>query len=491
LDSTEALRLVNRIYMRLNARRPEIDIREQYFNGKQPLNYATAEWKKENASRYADFSDNWSAPVVNAEAERIRYTGMKFQDNVAASNELREHWLLNEMDMQSSQGFVTSLTTARSFVIVWGDSSTDEPIISWEHPSTVEIEYDWEHLRKRKAALKTWVDEKLEYATLYTDDWVFKYQRDRTVIKLERESQAVQSRIIYATNGGWIPRISTTEPWPLRNPMGEVPVVEIPNRPTLMGDPVSEIQGVIPMQDAINLLWAYLFLAADYASMDARVVLGSAPPMIPVLDGTGVKIGEKPADVKELREKRLLYITDPNASIDSFKSASLDVFTNTISQMVGHIAAQTRTPPTYLVSTVGMSNVNGEGLKASEIGVNKKVEEFQLFVSPAMREINRLIALAKGDQGLAKLVRLGSVQWMNPEIRSDAQLADALQKMRAVGYPLEYIMERDGLDEADIQRVLAMKQKEADAATSFAAHDILNGAMNGDPNAGQPNVPAV
>jgi hypothetical protein len=268
-------------------------------------------------------------------------------------------------------------------------------------------------------------------------------------------------------------------------------VVEIPNRPTLMGDPVSEIQGVIPMQDAINLLWAYLFLAADYASMDARVVLGSAPPMIPVLDGTGVKIGEKPADVKELREKRLLYITDPNASIDSFKSASLDVFTNTISQMVGHIAAQTRTPPTYLVSTVGMSNVNGEGLKASEIGVNKKVEEFQLFVSPAMREINRLIALAKGDQGLAKLVRLGSVQWMNPEIRSDAQLADALQKMRAVGYPLEYIMERDGLDEADIQRVLAMKQKEADAATSFAAHDILNGAMNGDPNAGQPNVPAV
>ncbi len=483
MDSTEALRLVQRIYDRLNARRPELDVRENYYNGQQPLSFATAEWKQANAQRYAGFSDNWSAPVVNAEAERIRYTGMKFADDSGAAKVLHEQWLRNELDMQSSQGFVTSLTTSRSFVIVWGDRITDEPIVTWEHPSNVEIEYDWANPLIRTAALKTWVDESLEYATLYTPDWIFKYERQKTAHTSEQDSQALQSRTGTAASAGWSIRDNGTEPWPLRNPMGVVPVVEVPNRPTLKGDPVSEIQGVIPMQDAINLLWAYLFLAADYASMPARVVMGSSPPMVPILDSDGKKVGEKPVDMKELSEKRLFYAGD--GTIGSWEAARLDVFTDTIDVAVGHIASQTRTPPTYLVTKTGMSNVNGEGLKASEIGLNKKVQEFQQFAGPALREVNRLIALAMGDDDLAKRVRLATVTWMNPEIRSEAQLADSLVKLKSIGMPFEYLLEQYGVEPLDIGRILQMKKAEDDALLGFGAHAVLNGAVD----AGQ-NTPA-
>lgn len=473
MDAAEALRLVMRIYARLNGRRSVIDTREDYYVGKQPLSFATAEWKKANAERYIGFSDNWSAPVVNAEAERIRYTGMKILDEDGkpsdAGKVLHEHWLLNEMDMQSSQGFVTTLTTGRSFVIVWGDKITDEPIVTWEHPSNVEIEYDWANPLIRKAALKTWVDETKEYATLYTPDWIFKYERSKTPHTSERDSQALQSRTGAADDGGWIQRETPGEAWPLRNPMGVVPVVEVPNRPTLKGDPVSEIQGVIPMQDAINLLWAYLFLAADYASMEARVILNASPPMIPILDDAGKVIGQKPVDMKELREKRLFYAQGENASIDSWPAAKLDVFTDTIDVAVGHIASQTRTPPTYLVTKTGMSNVNGEGLKASEIGLNKKVMEFESFAGPAIREVNRLIALAKGDTALAREVRLGTVTWMNPEIRSEAQLADMLVKKKSIGYPLEYLMELDGVEALDIPRILEMRKAELAALPDVEA----------------------
>lgn len=494
MDSTEALRLVIRIYTRLNARRPGILKFEQYQQGLQPLNFATEEWKRENSERYVGFADNWAGPVVAAESERIKYTGMKFQgDNgTAMSTELHEQWLANEMDMQSSQGFVTTLTAARSFVIVWGDKITDEPIVTWEHPSNVEIEYDWANPRIRTAALKTWVDEELEYATLYTPDSIFKYQRPRTKVTTDLDSQAKQSRTPYSADGGWIARETRGETWPLHNPLGVVPVVEIPNRPTLKGDPVSEISAVIPMQDAINLLWAYLFLAADYASMDARVVLGSGPPMIPIIDQNpdsptfGKKIGDKAIEPKELRTKRMLYLTDPNAKIDSWKAASLDVFTSTIDIAVGHIASQTRTPPTYLVTKTGMSNVNGEGLKASEIGLNKKVLEFWTFTEPALREVNRLIALAKGDQALADATRFATVTHMDPEIRSEAQLADMLVKKKSIGYPLEYLMELDGMDPLEIPRVLEMAKKEADAAISFGAHAVLN-----DQVAPSPDVAAV
>lgn len=480
MDSTEALRLTVRIYTRLNHRRPVIEKQESYFGGDQPLTFATEEWKRENAQRYVGFSDNWSAPVVSAESERIRYTGMTFNGLPTAGATLHEHWLSNEMDMQASQGFVTTLTAGRSFVIVWGDKITDQPVVTWEHPSNVEIEYDWANPRIRVAALKTWVDETLEYATLYTPDSIWKYSRSKTKITTDLDSQAKQSRTAYSADGGWEPRLVRGEMWPLHNPIGEVPVVEIQNRPTLKGDPVSEIQGVIPMQDAINLLWAYLFLAADYASMDARVVLGSGPPVIPIIDQKpdsptfGKEIGRKPVDMKELRAKRLLYLTDPDAKIDSWAAAKLDIFTDTIDIAVGHISSQTRTPPTYLVSKTGMSNVNGDGLKASEIGLNKKVGEFWTFAEPALREVNRLIALAMGDKALAQATRLAKVAHMNPEIRSEAQLADMMVKLKSIGVPLQYLLELYGVEPLEIPRIMQMAKDEQEAGLSFAVNSALN-----------------
>lgn len=477
----EALRLVDRIYTRLQARRPAIEKRERYYNGEQPLSFATAEWKRANASRYSGFSDNWTRPVVDAEAERIKHTGIKLGENEVASKLLWEAWLLNEMEAQSSQGFVTSLTDSRSYVIVWGDSATDEPRVSWEHPSNVEIEYDWANPRKRVAALKTWVDDELEYGTLFTADEVYKFQRKRSTVLDKTQPQAVQARNMGFESGSWEPREVNGEVWPLPNPIGDVPVVEIPNRPTLAGEPISEIQGVMPMQDAINLLWAYLFLAADYASMPARVVMGQAPPKMPLLDAEGKKIGERPVRIDDLSEKRMLFLTGENAKIASWEAARLDVFTDTIEVAVGHIAAQTRTPPTYLVTKTGMSNVNGEGLKASEIGLVKKTLEFQTFATPALREVYRLIALAMGDDALAREVRLATVSWMNPEIRSESQLADALQKKRAMGYPLEYLMELDGIEPLEIQRVMRLATAEQDSLVGFGTQAALQEALTEEP----------
>jgi hypothetical protein len=460
MDAMTAARTVDRLYSRLIGRRGDIRRAEDYHEGRQPLSFATEEWRKANAARYTGFSDNWCGAVVSAEAERILHTGVKLGDGYeAASKELWEQWLLNEMEMQSSQGFVTSLTAKRSYVLVWGDSN-DDSLITWEHPSSVEIEYDWGNRRKRTAAIKTWADTEMEYATLYLPEAVYKFQRARMANGNEQQSQKKQAEVGAATSGGWVPRLSSNEVWPLPNPMGEVPIVEVPNRPNLSRDPLSEIQGVMPMQDAINLLWAYMFLAADYASMDARIILGTAPPKVPILDANGQKTGERPVDMKDLQEKRFLYLADKDAKIDSWKAAELAQFGDIIELAVGHIAAQTRTPPTYLVTKTGMSNVNGEGLKASEIGLVKKTLEFQTFASPAIRDVYRLIALAKGDEKLARLARLGTMAWANPEIRSEAQLADALLKKKQMGYPLEYLMEIDGLDPAEVERVLAMREAE-------------------------------
>lgn len=467
----------DRIYDRLAARRPQISDDESYYKGEQPLAFATDEWRKANAARYSGFSDNWCGTVVNAEAERLDPIGVSGIGRKAAEklwDELRR----NEFDAQFSQGTVTALTTSRSFVMVWADSD-ERPIVTVEHPSHVEIEYDWENPRLRVAALKTWVDESHEFATLYTADYVFKWQRPRPDPKNDRESQALQSRSDAGTGGGWLPRHGTRDDddvWPISNPLGLVPVVEISNRPTLSGDPVSEIRGVKPMQDAINLLWAYLFLAADYASMPARVALGTAPPKIPILDNTGKVIGDRPVEMKDLAEKRLLYLSGENAKIDSWPAAALNVFTDTIEIGVGHIAAQTRTPPHYLVANKGLSNLSGDALTAAEIGLVQKANEFITFTNPAIREILRLVALVKNEAGLARKAQLATIVWKDREIRSQSQLADALVKKRQIGYPFEFLLEQEGHSPSTISRVLEMREAELNDPQLMAAMRPYGGA---------------
>lgn len=476
MDVDQARSLTNRIYMRLNSRRPVVEEFEKYYGGDQPLTFATDEWKAANASRYSDFSDNWCGTVVNAEAERLKPIGLTNLGKGKAASRLWDQLQMNEFDAQFSQGAVTSLTTGRAFVIVWDDGK-GESLVTFEHPSNVEIEYDWENPRVRQAALKTWVDGSTEYATLYTADQLFKWKRDRGSTPNERDSQAVQGRTEAAVDGGWVPRFESDSEWIIPNPLGVVPVVEISNRPTLKGDPISEIAGVVPMQNAINLLWAYLFLAADYASMDARVMLATSPPMIPMLDKDGKVIGSRAVEMKDLREKRLITLTGDNARIDSWKAAQLDIFTNTIEVAVGHIAAQTRTPPHYLVSNKGLSNLSGDALVAAEIGLVQKSNEFITFTDPQLREVIRLVALVKDERKLADRARLAGITWKDREKRSEAQLSDALLKKSQMGYPFEYLLEEAGKSPTEIERIMAMRKAEMDEALAAGVQDAVQGAM--------------
>lgn len=485
MDSAAAVALITKMYWRLAGRRDQIDMFERYYAGDQKLAFATDEWLKANGARYSQFSDNWCASVTNAIGERTKLTGIKLRgedplvrdtETLKRASDLWDTWNRNEMAAQSSQGFITSFNSKRSYILVWGDDAES----TWEHPSNVEIEYDWMNPRKRTAALKTWVDETHEYANLYTATELWKFQRPRNTIALQMYPQSVQMENHgFGAWGAWVPREVPGEVWPLKNPMGVVPIVEVPNRPMLRGEPVSEIEGVIPKQNAINLLWAYLFFAADYASMPARVLMGAKPPMRKVMHDDGVTFHEEQITMQELNETRFAVFSGENASIGQWDPAKLDVFSNEVDVLVGHIFSQTRTPPTYLITKVGMSNVNADGLKASEIGLVKKELEFQTFATPEMREYFRLVALAQGDAKLAEEVRLSTMVWMNPEITSEAQLADSLVKKKSIGYPLEYLMELDGIDPYDMARIQQMIQKESDAAMSFGVQAALTTQMNG------------
>jgi hypothetical protein len=476
MDVPDAMRLTEKLYRRLDARRPEVEKFEDYYEGKQPLTFATEEWRAQNAARYVGFSDNWCAPIVNAEAERASIGGISFFGTKTRAKQAWDTLRRNRFELQFSQSVIAMLSAKRAFGIVWGDSS-EKPVVTFEHPSMVEVQYDWENPQERVAALKSWVDEDTEFATLYTRDQVFKFKRPRIAPIDGQSSQADQSKPSRGEYGGWEPRFLDDSDYVLGNPLGVVPVVEFQNRPLLRGNPQSEIQGAVPMQDSINLLWAYLMLAADYASMDARVMLSADPPKIPILDKEGNIIGHRPVEMKDLRERRLINITGENARIDAWEAAKLDIFTDTIEIAVGHIAAQTRTPPHYLVANKGLSQLSGEALQASEAGLVTKVREFKAFTDDSLREMLRLMALVEGDVKGADAAPLAQFHWDRIEVRSDAQTSDAMSKDRSTGYPFEYLLEKYGHSPSDIERIMEMKRREDAEALGLGVQSAVQDAV--------------
>lgn len=480
LTPDQAKKKANELYKRLVPRAHEAVELQEFYEGRQPLVYASEKWQESHRARYKDFSDNWCETVANAPVEREKVIGFHLDVDTAGQSDterkLYDEWLRNEQDSQSTQGFLGATVARRAFCDVWGDDR-GKPIITWRPAHQAIVDYDAETGRKRKASLVIWddIDDGYEYATLKTTDEVWKFRRQRLMRATEESRFVVPAAVIMAEGGGWE---LLKEDFYGTNRLGVVPVVELPNRPVLGGQPLSDIKGTIAMQNAINLLWAYLFNAADYASMPARVVMGQEPPKLPVLDANGQKIGEVPVDQKALTEGRMLWLTGKDTKIGQWESAKLDVFTDVIERAVRHIAAQTRTPQHYLLSGSGVSNLSAEAMVGLEAGLVQKVEQARDFFSPRIRDIFELIALQLGDDAAAEQAKLGEVQWADANNRSDAQMADAMLKESQAGYPFEWLLKQRGHSPREIQAIMEMRRKEMADSLGVGVQAAVQDTMN-------------
>lgn len=485
----EALELADRLYARLDARRPDVEKSFNYLEGKQPLAYATEQWRDFHAERYKGFADNWCGVVARSPVDRLRIDGIVASDGETPTDAERQLWRdlqVNDFDSQSKQGFLAATTAKRTFTLVWGDDN-DEPTVTWEHPAQAIVGHDPTG-RIRRAGLKAWFEDGWEYATLYLPDSVWKWRRQKGVTVTNGVTSngltiVGTSTRKMNTGGNWEPwQPKSDDTWPLPNPLGLVPLVEWPNRPLLGQEPISDITGTMAMQDAVNQMWAYLFSSADHASMPARVITGAEPPKVPILDSNGQIVGSRPAKMEDLANGRFMYIKGDNAKIDQWDAAKLDVFTGVITEAISHIAAQTSTPGHYLLSNEKFANLNGDALTAAETPLAKKVEAAQEFYNAPARETARLVALVRGEAALAEGLRAASVQWKDAAMHSLSQVADAATKDRAVGISLHTVLERRyGMGPEEIARELnRIREEQADPVLMALAQGARDDAGAAD-----------
>lgn len=450
-----AAKVLEKLARELQNRSPIVETLERAYRGDFDLKFASEDFRKYFRQRYAGFSDNWTQVVADAPHERLEIIGLRHGDGTESDGELWNSWLRNEADYFSDLSMLDAIVAKRAYALVWADSE-GKAQITWEHPGQAIVAYNPE-TRARRFGAKVWVEDEFEYATLYTPDEIWKFQRPRS-----RSDETLEVVLPLTFEGGWKPRIvQTDDVWPIPNPLGVVPLVELPNKPRLIGEPLSDIEGTLSMQHSINLLWAELFIAADAVGLPARVVTGAERPTIPVLDSDGNEVGRKPVALPELRERRMFWLEDPTAKIAEWSAADLSNITDVIARSVGHIAAQTRTPAHYFMTDGSFANVSADAMKALETGLVMRTKEKTQHFGRAVREVFRLVALIEAPEK-ADSVALGEVLWADIENRGDAQKVDALQKRHAIGYPLRYIFELDGMTDPEIDRVMDMVDDERD-----------------------------
>ncbi|NYI06065.1 phage portal protein [Allostreptomyces psammosilenae] len=442
---------LGRLYSKLKRRHQLTRVWSDYYDGKQPLKFTSPEFATQTGGIFDGFADNWCQVIPDVTVERLMPMAFRLEDGTLDKAAWRS-WRRNECDVEISLALLEALITGRSYALVWKPDGVQTEI-TFHDASRAVVEYVPGKRRVRAAGLVIWVENDRERATLFLPDRVYWFSRD------------IGRAGMPAHPSDWT-FVSSGAAWMLEremsNPLRSVPLVALENRSRLNGKPKSEIASVVPLQDAMNALWAHLLTGSDEIALPARAVLGMLRPTREILDANGEVVGEEDLPIGKFRSNRLLWLESPDARIAEFSAADLTNYTAVIEVVVRHVAAQTRTPPSYL--TGQMVNISADALIASEAGLVSKVEEGQRFFGAGIREVMRLDALADGDTGRAEALALGSVVWRDAQFRSEAQYADALTKYKAIGVPDEALWERiPGVQPDEIERWLRMRDDQAAA----------------------------
>ena len=493
---------VDRLYARLMARRPDINLYDDYYQGNFPLPWLAPQAADEFRRILKMSRANYLGLVVDAMCERMAVEGFRLNvdsdmDNASTSSgqpparaknapgtavkhtgntdmaeadkDLWRIWQANSLDTYFDQGLLEAAINGSSYLLVAPNPKDPRTPKIWvEHAAQMIVEYvPGTNRTETAAALKVWTDDWTGglQATLYTPEWIWKFTQEGT--------RQLGNMAVASTNGVarvsevplWGPRIVRGEDAPVKNPLAVVPVFELPNNPRLLSGGQSELYDLIDPQDRIVKTLADRLMTQDFGAFPQK--WASAWPED---DANG-----NPTPEIEVGRNRMITTEVAETRFGQFAAADLQGYIDSKREDVKDIASRSRTPAQYLLGE--MNNVNGDTLKASESGLVAKVKQRMRGhndpTESAMRLARRIASGGSMSAEQAESEISMEVIWRNPEFRTEGELVDALLKMSDLGVPEEALWERWGATPQEVERWKAMLEDKMQRAAAGDATVVL------------------
>lgn len=461
-----------RLLRRLQDRLPELQLYENYYEGNQPLAFASQKFKDAFGERFPAFTSNFSSLVVDGTAERLEVQGFRFGSDDANATVWR-YWQENELDAGSQLAHTEALVKGLAYALV--EPGEAGPVITIEDACDAIVELAPKSRRERRAGLKRWIDDEQRLVVyLYLPDFIYKYRsKERWTDEYGSYWRAATP---WAEGYEWKlwdiakiePLVIQGEEWPLPNRLGVVPLVELANRPRLQAAGCSDIAPIRSNQDAVNKYRCDALIASEFAAFPQRYLLNFEPETDPA---TG-----RPKEPFRAAIDRLWTVPPPDPDIENapapsfgqFAAASLEPYTRMIELEVGHISSISRLPYHYLLGSPQSVPPSGESLKSSEAGLVRKVGRAEMFLGEGWEEAMRVALIAGDENASAATFRGAETVWVDSETRNEATRTDSVVKLHAEGViDDELAWEMAGLTRAQIddmkERIAARKAEEAAA----------------------------
>jgi Phage portal protein, SPP1 Gp6-like len=460
----------------------------EYYEGKQNLAFATDKFQQAFATLFETFAYNRCGSVIDATADRLRlhgFTTVAPAGSKPASDDVNQKtidliWRANRMDKKIGDFIREALLTGDGYLIVWPELQDSGELIPTFYVNSAEyvvVKYD-DDTKKPLSAVKLWQiqdgpDIEKWRINLYYPDEIYKYitpDKKGDAPKTVGEVVAVVPNPELVALG-----IVADEPWPLPNPWGVIPVFHYGNRVRDGMFGRSELQDVLPLQDALNKACTDLMVAMEFGAYPQRwatgLQLGLPDPVT----------GKIPSPFKQGPGE--VWSAPKEAGFGDFGVTDITQFIAVQDSLDRKISNVARIPTHWLNMGLGEAP-SGEALKTAEAPFTGKLGGLSVAMGDTLEDSFSLALkqYGKPDQML-------EANWANLELRSESDRAAVAVQRKQYGYSDEELQRQDGLKQEEIDR---MKEENAAAVeeqqAAFSAGlgtGVPPGGGNSAPGEGQ------
>jgi hypothetical protein len=394
------------MYLELLTKWVNYDRIDRYMRGDHQLRFATQKFSNAFGGLFRAFANNYCKRVVNTLADYIQLDKVETADD-GVRPELDAWWRRQRMDAQSGRVHADAFKYGDGYVILAPGPGSGGLRLYRQDPRCVQVIYDQEQPERIFAAIKLWQQ--------FDHHWrlnVYLPGRTARLISVgvgkNGPPQNLNGFIPYEADGDSV----------VISELSVVPVFHFANEPDRCGQGVSELDDIIPLQDALNKSICDMLVGMEFHALPQRWATGIEREIDP---DTGK---ERPINVDPV--SRLLNSPSTDVKFGEFSVADLRQFLQVSEAFRMEIARLSRIPVHHLMLVENFPS--GEALKTAEHPLMAKIADRSVIWGNVWEDVAAyaLAALRPGLQFEDAADALGlNARWKEVSARGEKGIAEA------------------------------------------------------------------